>query len=83
MEFVEYLRGRSTRSNFGKFLPDTRISERMIHVGVTVRDRTAADRFYKDILGFQSIWYGGMSRRPGGLGGYARAGRKRLARDTC
>jgi len=30
-------------------------------VGVTVRDRAAADRFYKDILGFQSIWYGGMT----------------------
>jgi catechol 2,3-dioxygenase-like lactoylglutathione lyase family enzyme len=33
----------------------------MIHVGVTIRDRAAADRFYKDILGFQSIWYGGMT----------------------
>jgi len=61
IEFVEYLEGSLTRRNFGKFLPDTRISERMIHVGVTVRDRTVADRFYKDILGFQSIWYGGMS----------------------
>jgi catechol 2,3-dioxygenase-like lactoylglutathione lyase family enzyme len=33
----------------------------MIHVGVTVRDRAAADRFYKDILGFQVMWYGGMA----------------------
>jgi len=47
--------------NFGKFLPDTRISRHMIHVGVTIRDRGEADRFYKDILGFQSIWYGGMT----------------------
>ncbi len=61
VEFVEYLEGSLTRRNFGKFLPDTRISEHMIHVGVTVRDRAAADRFYKDILGFHSIWYGGMS----------------------
>jgi len=61
VEFVEYLAGSLQRKNFGKFLPDTRISQRMIHVGVTIRDRAAADRFYKDILGFQSIWYGGMT----------------------
>jgi len=61
VEFVEYLEGSFHRRNFGKFLPATRISQRMIHLGVTVRDRAAADRFYKDILGFQSIWYGGMT----------------------
>jgi lactoylglutathione lyase len=61
VEFVEYLPGSLYNKNFGKFLPDTRISQHMIHVGVTVRDRAAADRFYKDILGFQSIWYGGMT----------------------
>jgi lactoylglutathione lyase len=61
VEFVEYLPGSLHRRNFGKFLPDTRISQHMIHMGVTVRDRAAADRFYKDILGFQSIWYGGMT----------------------
>ena len=53
VEFVEYLPGSLHTKNFGKFLPDTRISERIIHVGVTVADRDAADRFYKDILGFQ------------------------------
>jgi predicted enzyme related to lactoylglutathione lyase len=37
----------------------TRVSERIIHVGVTVTDRAAADRFYKDILGFKMTWYGG------------------------
>ena len=61
VEFIEYLPGSLHSRNFGKFLPDTRISQRMIHVGVTVRDRAAADRFYKDILGFQAIWYGGMT----------------------
>ena len=44
----------------GKALPDTRISDRMIHVGVTVQERAAADHFYKDILGFKEIWHGGM-----------------------
>ena len=61
VEFVEYLAGSLHGKNFGKFLPDTRISRHMIHVGVTILDRGAADRFYKDILGFQSIWYGGMT----------------------
>jgi catechol 2,3-dioxygenase-like lactoylglutathione lyase family enzyme len=59
-EFVEYRPGSLHTRNFGKFLPDTRISERIIHVGVTVQDRAAADRFYKDILGFQETWEGGM-----------------------
>lgn len=39
---------------------DQRISKRIIHVGVTVHDRAAADHLYKDILGFQEIWHGGM-----------------------
>ena len=60
VEFVEYRAGSLHSKNFGKFLPDTRVSERIIHVGVTVTDRTAADRFYKDILGFHEFWHGGM-----------------------
>jgi len=27
---------------------------------VVVKDRAAADHFYKDILGFQETWHGGM-----------------------
>jgi lactoylglutathione lyase len=61
VEFVEYLPGSLHRRNLGKFLPETRISQHMIHVGVTVLDRAAADHFYKDVLGFQLLWYGGMS----------------------
>ncbi len=60
VEFVQYVRGSLHSRNFGKFLPATRISDHMIHVGVTVRDRDAADRFYKDVLGFEETWHGGM-----------------------
>ena len=60
VEFVQYMPGSLHSSNFGKFLPDTRISSHMIHVGVTVADRDAADKFYKDILGFREMWHGGM-----------------------
>jgi lactoylglutathione lyase len=59
VEFVEYRPGSLHSRNFGQFLPATRVSERLIHVGFTVQDRAAANRFYKDILGFADQWYGG------------------------
>jgi lactoylglutathione lyase len=61
VEFVQYMPGSLHSSNFGKFLPDTRISDHIIHVGVTVRDRAAADKFYQDILGFHEFWHGGRT----------------------
>src|SRR6266566_2101495 len=61
VEFVEYRPGSLHSLNFTKFLPEARISTRIIHVGVTVRDRAAADGFYKDILGFRETWHGGMT----------------------
>jgi catechol 2,3-dioxygenase-like lactoylglutathione lyase family enzyme len=60
VEFIQYMPGSLHMRSAGKFLPDARISQRMIHVGVTVKDRAAADHFYKDILGFKDIWHGGM-----------------------
>jgi len=60
VEFVQFMPGSLHSKNFGKFLPDTRISQRIIHVGVVVKDQAAADHFYKDILGFKDIWHGGM-----------------------
>ncbi len=61
VEFVQFMPGSLHSRNFGKFLPDSRISQRIIHLGVVVKDRGAADHFYKDILGFQEIWHGGMT----------------------
>ena len=61
VEFVQYMPGSLHSRNFGKFLPPTRISDHIIHVGVVVSDRAAADHFYKDILGFTEIWHGGMT----------------------
>jgi len=59
VEFVQYVKGAIQSWNLGKLMPETRVSERIIHVGVTVSDRAAADKFYKDILGFKMTWYGG------------------------
>lgn len=61
IEFVQYMPGSLHSNNFGKFMPDTRISQHIIHAGFTVRDPAAADRFYKDILGFREFWHGGMT----------------------
>jgi catechol 2,3-dioxygenase-like lactoylglutathione lyase family enzyme len=61
VEFVQYMPGGLHASHFGKLLPDTRVSDRMIHVGVTIHDREAADHFYRDILGFEMTWFGGMT----------------------
>jgi catechol 2,3-dioxygenase-like lactoylglutathione lyase family enzyme len=60
VEFVQYMPGSLHQSKFGALLPSTRVSDHMIHAGFIVHDRAAEDRFYKDILGFEVMWYGGM-----------------------
>jgi catechol 2,3-dioxygenase-like lactoylglutathione lyase family enzyme len=44
--------------------PDRRLSRRILHAGLTIKDGAAADRFYKEILGFSETWRGG---RPEGV----------------
>jgi catechol 2,3-dioxygenase-like lactoylglutathione lyase family enzyme len=61
VEFVEYTRGSLTRKNFGKSLAPDRISDRIIHCGFIVQDRALENTFWKDILGFHEMWYGGMT----------------------
>jgi len=61
VEFVQYMPGSLHTTNFGKFLGSNRVSDHIIHVGVTVQDRAAADAFYKDILGFEETWHGGRT----------------------
>jgi catechol 2,3-dioxygenase-like lactoylglutathione lyase family enzyme len=40
---------------------DRRISRRILHAGLTVRAAAAADRFYKEALGFGETWRGGRA----------------------
>ena len=61
VEFVQYMPGSLHSRNFGKALPATRVSERIIHVGTTVSDQAAFDALYHDILGFREFWHGGMT----------------------
>jgi catechol 2,3-dioxygenase-like lactoylglutathione lyase family enzyme len=58
VEIVEYLPDGWTMREKGKFLPDTRISQRMSHVGVMIGELEPALKFYGDILGFKEIWRG-------------------------
>ena len=61
VEFMQYMPGSLHTRNFGKFLPAARISDHIQHVGITVKDQAAADKFYKDILGFRMGWHGGRN----------------------
>ena len=61
VEFIQYMPGSVESRNFGKYLSSKRTSEQIIHAGETVQDRTAADDFYRGILGYRVMWYGGMT----------------------
>jgi len=61
VQFVQYLPGSLHSRNAGKHMPDTRISDHILHVGLRIKDPQAADRFYKDILGFRLQWKGGRT----------------------
>lgn len=58
VEMVQYAPDGWTVLNKGKFMPDTRISTNMPHVGILVGDVEASLKFYRDILGFHEIWRG-------------------------
>lgn len=60
-EIVQYEPDGMTALNRGKDLPDTRVSNRMSHVGFMVPDLDKATSFYCDVLGFTEVWRGGSS----------------------
>lgn len=62
VEIVQYEPDSWTAREQGKFLPQTRISTRMGHIGVLVGALEPAMKFYRGILGFQEVWRGGTGR---------------------
>ena len=58
VEFVQYEPDSWTRQQRVKYLPATRISTHMTHVGVVIGPLDRAMSFYRDILGFQEFWRG-------------------------
>lgn len=63
VEIVQYEPGSWTRREKGKFMPDTRVSTRMLHVGVLIGPLDPAMKFYHEILGFEEFWRGSPSAR--------------------
>ena len=61
VEFVQVVPGSDHSNAKGKFLYDKRISDRILHAGITVKNVEEADKFYKDILGLSEIWRGGVN----------------------
>ena len=64
VEFVQYLPGSIQGRNAGNMMPNTRLSDHILHVGIHVTDSPRADRFYQDILGFRLLWAGGSQSNP-------------------
>jgi catechol 2,3-dioxygenase-like lactoylglutathione lyase family enzyme len=58
IEFVQSLPSGMEMQAAGKFLPETRISPRIYHVGYLVGDAEKTVAFYK-MLGFMETWQGG------------------------
>jgi catechol 2,3-dioxygenase-like lactoylglutathione lyase family enzyme len=58
VEITQYEPSGWTRREQGKFLSDSRISTRIMHVGIIVGDAPQATKFYGDVLGLQEFWRG-------------------------
>lgn len=61
VQFVQYLPHSALLRHIGSQPHPRAISRHILHVGVIVHDRAAADRFYRDILGFHEFWQGGVT----------------------
>jgi len=58
VEIVQYAPDSWTMREKGKFIPDTRISTHIAHVGVLIGALGPAMKFYGETLGFQEFWRG-------------------------
>jgi lactoylglutathione lyase len=59
IEFVQSLPTGMEAQAAGKFMPSTRISESIYHVGFLVGNAEKSIAFYRDVLGFKETWRGG------------------------
>ncbi|MDQ2921327.1 MAG: VOC family protein [Acidobacteriota bacterium] len=58
VEIVQYEPDSWTIREKGKFMPDTRISSHIAHLGVLIGALEPARKFYGDILGLKEFWRG-------------------------
>jgi catechol 2,3-dioxygenase-like lactoylglutathione lyase family enzyme len=61
VEFVQSLPDGLEMKAAGKFLPPTRISDRIYHLGFLVGNSEKSIDFYGNILGFKETWRGGAN----------------------
>jgi catechol 2,3-dioxygenase-like lactoylglutathione lyase family enzyme len=61
IEMLQYTPNGTAMKEKGTFMPDTRISRHIDHVGLVVGNGRAALRFYHDILGFEERLRGSSS----------------------
>jgi catechol 2,3-dioxygenase-like lactoylglutathione lyase family enzyme len=61
VEIVEYQPDGWTAREAGKFMPATRMSDHIMHVGVLVGDLDKSMAFYHGLLGFNEFWRGSSS----------------------
>ena len=61
IEIVQYPPDGWTMREKGKHMPDARISNHMMHVGIVVTSLDPEMKFYTDVLGFQETWRGSSS----------------------
>ena len=62
--FVEYTSESKQTLTRGKHLGSRRVSDRLLHVGLTITNEEAANALFRNALGFREIWRG--SRYDGG-----------------
>ena len=58
VEIVEYQPDSWTARESGKYMPASRISDRLLHVGILVGKLDAAMQFYRGLLAFEEFWRG-------------------------
>jgi catechol 2,3-dioxygenase-like lactoylglutathione lyase family enzyme len=61
VEFVQSLPTGLEMQAKGKFMPPTRISDRIYHLGFLVGNSAKSIAFYHDVLGFTETWRGGAN----------------------
>jgi lactoylglutathione lyase len=61
IEFVQSLPTGMEAQAAGKFMPSSRISEAIYHVGFLVGNVEKSMAFYRDVLGFEETWRGGSN----------------------
>ena len=67
VEIMQYQSGSWTDGARGKFLPPTRVSDHLSHIGFVVRNSGPVIRFYRDILGFRQLERTAVSGESGAI----------------